>query len=31
MIPGGVMHSARGLEAAAYVVDIFYPHREEYK
>jgi len=31
MIPGGVMHSARGLEAPAYALDIFYPHREEYK
>ena len=31
MIPGGVMHSVRGLESAAYVLDIFYPHREEYK
>ena len=31
MIPGGVMHSARGLETMAYVLDIFYPHREEYK
>ncbi len=31
MIPGGVMHSVRGLEAPAYALDIFYPHREEYK
>ncbi len=31
MIPGGVMHSARGLDGEAYVLDIFYPHREEYK
>jgi quercetin dioxygenase-like cupin family protein len=31
MIPGGVQHSARGLEAAAVALDVFYPHREEYK
>lgn len=31
MIPGGVMHSARGLESGAYALDIFYPQREEYK
>jgi quercetin dioxygenase-like cupin family protein len=31
MIPGGVAHSARALEAGAYALDIFYPHREEYK
>lgn len=31
MIPGGVLHSARGLETTAYVLDVFYPHREEYK
>ena len=31
MIPGGVMHSVRALEEGAYALDIFYPHREEYK
>jgi unsaturated pyranuronate lyase len=31
MIPGGVPHGVRGLESGAYVLDIFYPHREEYK
>jgi len=31
MIPGGVMHSVRALETGAYALDIFYPHREEYK
>jgi quercetin dioxygenase-like cupin family protein len=31
MIPGGVMHAARALESGAYLLDIFYPHREEYK
>jgi quercetin dioxygenase-like cupin family protein len=31
MIPGGVEHAARGLGSSAYLLDIFYPHREEYK
>ncbi len=31
MIPGGVMHAVRALESGAYALDIFYPHREEYK
>jgi len=31
IIPGGVMHAVRALESGAYVLDIFYPHREEYK
>jgi len=31
IIPGGVMHAARALESGAHVLDIFYPHREEYK
>ncbi len=31
MIPGGVMHSVRALEAGASALDIFYPHREDYK
>jgi quercetin dioxygenase-like cupin family protein len=31
LIPGGVMHSVRALEAGAYALDIFYPQREEYK
>jgi len=31
MIPGGVQHAARALESGAYVMDVFYPHREEYK
>jgi quercetin dioxygenase-like cupin family protein len=31
IIPGGVVHAARAVESGAYVLDIFYPHREEYK
>ncbi|MBI4573213.1 MAG: cupin domain-containing protein [candidate division NC10 bacterium] len=31
MIPGGVLHSVRALETGARALDIFYPHREEYK
>jgi quercetin dioxygenase-like cupin family protein len=31
MIPGGVTHSVRALEDGAVALDIFYPHREEYK
>jgi quercetin dioxygenase-like cupin family protein len=31
MIPGGVQHAVKGMESGAYVLDIFYPHREEYK
>jgi quercetin dioxygenase-like cupin family protein len=31
MIPGGVMHSVRALETGANALDIFYPHREDYK
>jgi quercetin dioxygenase-like cupin family protein len=31
MIPGGVPHSVRALEAGASALDIFYPHREDYK
>ena len=31
MIPGGVLHSVRALETGAYALDIFYPHREDYK
>jgi quercetin dioxygenase-like cupin family protein len=31
MIPGGVLHSVRALETGAYALDVFYPHREEYK
>jgi quercetin dioxygenase-like cupin family protein len=31
LIPGGVLHGVRGLESGAYVLDVFYPHREEYK
>jgi hypothetical protein len=31
MIPGGVTHSVRALENGAAALDIFYPHREDYK
>ena len=31
MIPGGVTHSVRALEGGAEALDIFYPHREDYK
>ena len=31
MIPGGVSHSVRALEGGASALDIFYPHREDYK
>lgn len=31
IIPGGVQHGARGLEKPALALDVFYPHREEYK
>jgi quercetin dioxygenase-like cupin family protein len=31
MIPGGVPHAVRGLEEGASVLDIFYPHRDDYK
>jgi quercetin dioxygenase-like cupin family protein len=31
MIPGGVTHAVRGLEEGACALDIFYPHREDYK
>jgi quercetin dioxygenase-like cupin family protein len=31
MIPGGMMHSVRALEEGATALDIFYPHREDYK
>jgi hypothetical protein len=31
MIPGGVQHTVRGMETGAYVLDVFYPHREDYK
>ena len=31
MIPGGVRHSVRALEMGASALDIFYPHREDYK
>jgi quercetin dioxygenase-like cupin family protein len=31
MIPGGVTHSVRALDEGAYALDVFYPHREEYK
>jgi quercetin dioxygenase-like cupin family protein len=31
LIPGGVPHSVRGMESGAHVLDIFYPHREDYK
>ncbi len=31
LIPGGVTHSVRALDSGAYALDIFYPHREEYK
>ena len=31
MIPGGVTHAVRALETGATALDIFYPHREDYK
>jgi quercetin dioxygenase-like cupin family protein len=31
MIPGGVPHSVRALVAGASALDIFSPHREDYK
>ena len=31
MIPGGVTHAVRALEDGAMALDIFYPHREDYK
>jgi quercetin dioxygenase-like cupin family protein len=31
MIPGGVTHAVRALEAGAQALDVFYPHREDYK
>lgn len=31
MIPGGVTHSVRALDGGAAALDIFYPHREDYK
>jgi quercetin dioxygenase-like cupin family protein len=31
MIPGGVTHSVLALEHGATALDIFYPHREDYK
>jgi quercetin dioxygenase-like cupin family protein len=31
MIPGGVTHSVLALENGAVALDIFYPHREDYK
>jgi quercetin dioxygenase-like cupin family protein len=31
MIPGGVVHAVKGLEQGARALDIFYPHREDYK
>jgi quercetin dioxygenase-like cupin family protein len=31
MIPGGVTHAVRALEDGATALDIFYPHREDYK
>lgn len=31
MIPGGVTHAVRALEQGATALDIFYPHREDYK
>ncbi len=31
MIPGGVVHKVVALEHGARALDIFYPHREEYK
>ncbi len=31
MIPGNVPHSVRALEQGASALDIFYPHREDYK
>jgi quercetin dioxygenase-like cupin family protein len=31
MIPGGVTHSVRALDNGAVALDIFYPHREDYK
>jgi quercetin dioxygenase-like cupin family protein len=31
MIPGGVAHSVRALEEGAQALDVFYPHREDYK
>jgi quercetin dioxygenase-like cupin family protein len=31
MIPGGVTHAVRALEGGATALDIFYPHREDYK
>jgi quercetin dioxygenase-like cupin family protein len=31
MIPGGVPHAVKALDAAAVALDIFYPHRDEYK
>jgi quercetin dioxygenase-like cupin family protein len=31
MIPGGVTHAVRALEEGAQALDVFYPHREDYK
>ena len=31
LIPGGVTHAVRALETGAEALDIFYPHREDYK
>jgi len=31
MIPGGTAHAVKGLEQGAFVLDVFYPQREEYK
>jgi quercetin dioxygenase-like cupin family protein len=31
MIPSGVPHAVKALETGAVALDIFYPHRDEYK
>lgn len=31
MIPGGMPHAVKALEHGATALDIFYPHREDYK
>jgi quercetin dioxygenase-like cupin family protein len=31
MIPGGVPHGVKGLAEGALALDVFYPHREDYK
>jgi quercetin dioxygenase-like cupin family protein len=31
MIPGGVPHAVKAVDGGAWALDIFYPHRDDYK